>query len=500
MGKSFWEGTAAEVAFPSLSSDVEADVVIIGGGITGITAAQLLSRAGKRVVVLEAHQVGLGTTGYSTGNLHVVVDEYLYKVRNKWGDDVLRDVVRSRTEMVSFIERTVGEYSIDCGFVRRPHYLFATEESQFQDLEKELDAALAGGLSVEEVASAPLSVPSLRAIRVDDQAQFHPASYTRLLAKAIESDSCRIFEHSRAHEINPRENFVTTPGGARVTAEKIISATHSPKGIHFVHTALGPYREYGIAGRLSDDNYPDGIFWSLESPHHSLRSFEANGTRYFIVIGEKHKTGQHEPSEDYFGKVEAFARRHFNVASIDYRWSAQHYKPADTIPFIGHSGTQDDLYIATGFSTSGLLYGPLSAHIIAADILGGKHPSGETYRANRFTPLKSAKEFAQENVNVAAELVKDYVLRASVEKQCDVAPGEGLIASVDGKQIALHRTAEGELVALSPVCTHMGCIVHWNGFEKSWDCPCHGSRFRPTGEVLEGPAITPLHRKEVHEK
>lgn len=499
MGKSFWESTAAATTFPSLSGEIEADVAIVGGGITGITAAQLLSRAGKRVVVVEAHQIGLGTTGYSTGNLHVVVDEYLYKVRQKWGDDVLREVVRSRSAMVEHIERTVADYSIECGFVRRPHYLFATEASQLADLEQEFDAAQTSGLAVEMTSEVPIRVPAVRGMRVDHQAQFHPATYTRLLARAIESPSCRIFEHSKAEEIEPRQHFVATNGG-RIRAEKIILATHSPKGIHFVHTALGPYREYGIAGRLNDDSYPEGIFWTLESPHHSLRSFEAGGTKYFIVIGEKHKTGQHDHADDYFGKIEAFARQHFDVASIDYRWSAQHYKPADTIPFIGHSGTQDDLFIATGFSTSGLLYGPLSAHIIAAEITGARSEWADVYKANRFTPAKSAKEFVQENVNVASELVRDYLLKASVEKLCDVAPGEGQIAEIDGKQIALHRKADGELIALSPVCTHMGCIVHWNGFEKSWDCPCHGSRFRPDGEVLEGPAIAPLHRKEIQEK
>ena len=499
MPKSYWEGTAADVSFPSLGGEIEADVCVVGGGITGITAAQLLAREGQSVVVLESLRVGMGTTGYSTGNLHTVVDDYLYKVRQKWGEDVLRAVVQSRQETTDFIEATVRDHSIDCGFVRRPHYLFATDESQLETMQKEQDAVTAGGLVVTPLAEIPLPVkPVHGAIRVENQAQFHPLRYVQGVAAAIQSDTCRIFEHSRAEEIDADEHIVRTTGGA-VRARKIILATHSPKGFHVVQTELGPYREYGIAGTLAGDAYPDGIFWSLESPHHSLRSYEANGRRAFIVIGEKHKTGQHDDAEDYFAKVESYARQHFDVATIDYRWSAQHYKPADELPFIGQSGTNDDLFIATGFSTSGLLYGALAARILTDEILGRRSRYYDVYKANRFTPAKSAKEFVKENVNVGKQYLKDYLRRGDVAAFEHLQPGEGEIASIDGHKVALSRDDSGAFVAVSPVCTHLGCIVHWNGFEKSWDCPCHGSRFKPSGEVIEGPAISPLARKDIQD-
>ena len=495
MPKSFWEGTATGVTFPRLSGETECDVAIVGGGITGITAAQLLSRAGRRVVVLEALQVGKGTTGYSTGNLHVVVDDYLYKVRQKWGDDVLRAVVKSRQETIDLIERLIGEYAIDCGFARRPHYLFATDESQLETLQKEQDAATLGGLQVTAAAEVPLPVTVHGAFRVENQAQFHPLNYVAGLARAIQSDTCRIFEHSKAEEIDGNGHVIRTSDGGVVRAAKIILATHSPKGFHLVQTELGPYREYGIAGTLKGGRLPDGIFWSLETPHHSVRSFG----EHLIVIGEKHKTGQHDNSDNYFAKVEEYARGHFDVASIDYRWSAQHYKPADELPFIGQSGTNEDLFIATGFSTSGLLYGSLAASILTGEILGKRSEYHDVYKANRFTPAKSAKEFVKENVNVAAQYVKDYLTRADVDALAHIQPGEGELASIGGDKVAVHRTKTGEWVALSPVCTHLGCIVHWNTFEKSWDCPCHGSRFRATGEVLEGPAIAGLAPKEIKE-
>jgi Rieske Fe-S protein len=318
----------------------------------------------------------------------------------------------------------------------------------------------------------------------------------RGLARALESETCRIYEHSVAEDINAKEHYIATKSG-RVRARKIILATHTPKGFHLVQTELGPYREYGIAARLNSGAYPEGIFWTLESPHHSIRSYEANGTKYLIVIGEKHKTGQHDNAGDYYAKVESFAREHFDIRSVEYRWSAQHYKPADDIPFIGQSGTNEDLFIATGFSTSGLLYGPVAASILTDTILGLETPLYDVFRANRFTPVKSAKDFVKENVNVAGEYVKDYIRRGDVAAFEHLQPGEGEIAKIDGHKVALSRGEDGEWIAVSPVCTHLGCIVHWNGFEKSWDCPCHGSRFRATGDVLEGPAITGLKPKRI---
>lgn len=494
---SLWEGTAAEASFPALAQDIEVDVAVIGGGITGITAAQLLSGRGKSVAVLEAHRVGRGTTAHSTGNLHVPVDDQLQKVRQKWGDDVLRTVCQSRQQMIDHIEKTIEEYAIDCSFVRRPHYIFPTDESQDDTMQKEYEAAVAGGLaaSITNDINMPMSIG--RALRVDNQAQFQPLSYVTLLAKALQSDRCRIYEQTKVEEIDSKNNVVTTSGG-RVRASKIILATHTPKGFHLVQTELGPYREYGIAVRLNDDAYPDGIFWTLETPvHHSIRSFESNGTKYLIVIGEKHKVGQHDNAEDYYAKLEQYARQHYSVASVAFTWSGQHYKPADDLPFIGHSGTHKDLYIATGFSTSGLLYGPVAAQIIADDILDRPNEWASVYKANRFTPVKSAKEFTKENADVAAHFIKDYIKRAEVEALQDVPPGEGRIADVGGRKTAVYRGLDGDWTALSPVCTHLACIVHWNTFEKSWDCPCHGSRFSVDGEVIEGPAIMALLKREI---
>jgi glycine/D-amino acid oxidase-like deaminating enzyme/nitrite reductase/ring-hydroxylating ferredoxin subunit len=499
--ESIWEGTAPASAFTVFSGEAAADVCIVGGGVTGITAAQLLADAGKTVIVLEARSLGGGTTGYSTGNLHVVPDDGLSLVLKKWNRDVAVAVARSRAEMVDHVERTVTTYGLNCAFARRPHYLFALDEKQAEQLEDERKALSVVGLPVSVATDVPLpaSIGIRSAIRIEGQAQFQPAAYTRLLAERIVADSqsrCRVFEHSPALEIDSDKGVVRTAGGA-VRADHVILATHIPKGFNLLHAAVGPYREYGVAARLPDVPAPDGIFWSMEEPSHSIRSFTVDGVRHLIVIGEKHKTGQHEDATDYYARVEEYARVHFGVVDFAYRWSGQHYRSPDALPYIGKTVNSGRAYVATGFGTSGLLYGPVAAQIIADEILGHENPFAALYAAKRFTPAKSAGDFLKENLNVAEQYARDWLGRGAatnIDKIDDWAPGEGRLVETDGKKVAVFVDEAGEVHTLSPVCTHMGCIVHWNGAEKSWDCPCHGSRFGCTGEVLEGPALEPLKR------
>jgi glycine/D-amino acid oxidase-like deaminating enzyme len=387
---SVWEDTAPAGSFPSLAQDSDAETVIVGGGITGITAALLLSQAGKRVIVLEARRVGLGTTGYSTGNLYATVDHQLYHIRDKWNQETATAVARSRNEAVGFIEQMVARHNISCNFFRRPQYIFPTDDSQAEQMEQEYEATRAAGLNAAIVTDVPLPLSITRALKIENQAQFHPASYVRELANHAASNGCQIYENSRVVEIDSDELTVHTANGS-VRAQQIILATHTPLGIDPVQTLLGPYRDYALAARLENGHYPEGIFWSLEQPSHSIRSYDAGGTKYLIIIGEEHKTGQHESDEDYYQKVEQYMRSHFDVQTIDYRWSAQNYQPADLLPFIGRTVESEHVYMATGFGTDGLTYGTLAAQILTDNILGKENPWKELYRTTRLTPLKSAK-------------------------------------------------------------------------------------------------------------
>ncbi|WP_374688388.1 FAD-dependent oxidoreductase [Promineifilum sp.] len=496
---SIWEADAPSMTFPTFGGEAEADVVIIGGGITGVTAAMQLAAAGRSVIVLEARQIGLGTTGNSTGNLYATIDQGLRHVRDKWDEATAAAVARSRAETVDFLEGVVAHYGLACDFARRPHYLFAADREQEEKLADEHEAVRAAGIATQLVDDAPLPLPIRRALHMPGQAQFQPAAFTRGLAAAVASGTCRFFEQSRALEIDGGAGLVRTAAGS-VRAGHIILATHSPVGFHPVQTVLGPYRDYGVAARLTNGAYPQGIFWSMEESTHSIRSFTAGGHEYLIVIGEEHKTGQHDDAPHYYEKVEAYARARFPVATVDYRWSAQGYRSADILPYIGPAAGADNVYVATGFGTNGLVYGPLAARIIADAIAGRENPWAELYRARRVTLAKSARDFLKENLDNAGQYLRGYLTGADVERVEGVAPGQGALVEINGDKVALYRQEDGGYIALSPICTHLGCVVRWNGAERSWDCPCHGSRFAHDGQVIEGPALTPLERKDIRQK
>ncbi|HET9652250.1 MAG TPA: FAD-dependent oxidoreductase [Usitatibacter sp.] len=493
--QSIWQATSQPLALPLFSGEAAADVVVVGGGITGLTTAMLLAEAGRSVVVLEAHEIGSGTTGRSTGNLYGLVGNGLATVAQKWGNDTMKAVVRSRAAAVDFIERTVANHGIDCDFRRCAFHLYAPglEDATRRQVERECEAAVMAGLCAHMAEEIPLPFHTGHGMVVEDQANFHPLNYVRSLARAIASDTCRIFEHSEVLEMDYDHGTVKTAQG-QVTAKAVVVATHTPKGFDFVQTELGPYREYAIAATLRTGAYPDGIFWSQSANRHSIRSLRHGEREWLIVLGHKHKTGQEKDAELCFQELEDFARASFDVESIDNRWSAQGYYPADGLPLIGRSGTHDNLLIATGFLADGLAYGTVAARILAGEILGAPDAYADIYKASRVRPVKAAKDFLKENLNVAAEYVKDYASMAKLKNIEEVPPGEGRIVEIDGKRCALYRAENDTAVCVSPICTHLKCMVHWNNAEKSWDCPCHGSRFAIDGSVIEGPAARPLER------
>jgi len=492
---SIWRGTAADITFPALEGTVDADVAVVGGGITGLTLAMLLSEAGKSVALLEARRIGLGSTGNSTGNLYEVLSEGLYTVGEKWGRSVMGAVAESRRHAVDLIEGTAARLDADCAFRRCTLHRYATTAAQTEAIEKEYRAATELGLPARLVDQLPIAVASARTLALDNQAQFHPLAYLRALARRIASAQCRLYEHSAVVGIDEDTRTVHTARGA-VRAGEIVLATHTPKGLFLVQAEMVPRREYGIGVRLARGPGPDGIFWGVGEYRHSLRSLRVNDTDYLIVVGEEHPTGQHDAVTPT-GRLEAFARRYFDVAAVEYRWSAQNYRAADGLPYIGRSHTSD-LYIATGFATDGLTYGTLGASIITDQILGRANRWAEIYRANRLAPVKGARGVLEESLSVAKALLQDYAARPHAEL-ASIAPGTGAVVRIDGERLAAFRDATGALAVLSPVCTHLKCIVHWNAAEQSWDCPCHGSRFDVTGEVIEGPALSPLPRKPVTE-
>lgn len=487
---SVWRATAAPTGFAMLAEDVDTDVLVIGGGITGVSLAFLLAAQGRQVVLLEADQVGSGATGNSTGNLYTTLAGGMQHVASRFGEAVAQQVVAERRAAIAFIEEHSHALA-DAGFRRCPLLLWA-EPSQQQYVEKEVEVLRGAGCDVERAQAVPAPLPPVAgdALVLPGQAQLQPQAYVAGLARKAAQAGARIHEHSRVLELDTKARRAVTATGS-VQAREIVMATHSPKGVHLVHAEMPVHREYGIALEWTAGDLPPGIFWWHASEGLSVRAAEAGGRCWLVCVGQEHKVGIHNARASLLA-LESLARKHFGERPVSHRWSAQNYRGADGLPYIGRN--QSGCFIATGFATDGLVWGTVAARMIAAELLGHQAAFADLVRPNRLNPVKGAKNIFEESVTVVTQLVKDYLTDRQEEKLAALAPGDSAIVEVEGEGVAAWRAPDGELFAVSNVCPHMGCKVHWNSVETSWDCPCHGSRFRPDGTVIEGPALSPLKR------
>jgi len=496
-----WDVTPSARTYPMLTADVTVDVAVVGAGITGITAAYLLAAAGQKVAVIEAFAVGGGSTGHATGNLYATVGEGLDTIKSKHGDDVMKEVVRSRESAIGFIEQQVDNLRIDCEFTRVPWHLFSTEgDKQIDDeIGREFDAAGSANLNVTDRIPPEFPVTQVTKITsVLEQAQFNPLKYVRGLAAAIDSSYCQIFENSPVVSTEDGETCIAKTSRGTVYAKHLIMATHSPKGIYAVHAAMEAKREYVVAAKLRKPLPPHGIYWHRFGDQlYSIRPYRCEAGDFLLVLGESHLVGAPADNREKIEHVEQYLYKHFDVAEVAYRWGAQNYKSADGLPYIGTSPAQKNTFIATGYKADGLVYGTLAGQLISDAILSRENPWAALYDPKRFTPIASAKQVLKENVTVASYLLKDYLFYGEVKEIKEIKAGEGKTLTLDGEKVAVHRDVAGQVHVVSAVCTHMGCILHWNNAEKSWDCPCHGSRFAINGAVLEGPAIKPLSRPRI---
>ena len=484
--------------YPALQKDLEVDVAIVGGGVTGLSTAIRLLEEGRKVAVLEALQVGGGSSGNSTGNLYGTLSQGLRRVRSKWGDDAVREVGAVRRAAVDAIESRIRQYEIDCQFDRRPLYfcLPDPDDKQQQELADEYEASLLAGLRAQLVDTVPgMQVPVKRALLVENQAQYNPLRYALELARVVAGQGGQVFENTAVLDIDATEGRLTTATGF-VTANHIVFATHTPKGINLLQAEMEPSREYGVAAPLREHAGPEGIFWLLDN-FHSVRTYRYEEQTYLVVIGEKHQTGHDEAGEARYCRLEDYARKHFEVKEFTHRWSAQQYKSADQLPYIGRSA-HDNVYVGTGYAADGLTWAEVAAAIISGLVRDTESDAAQLFNPRRFTPVKSAKSWAALNAKVAKHLALDYLKLDKLEAFEQVAPGEGKVVNVHGDKVAVYRSADNALSVLSPVCPHMKCIVKWNAADATWDCPCHGSRFKPgDGSVIEGPAYGPLTRLEL---
>jgi glycine/D-amino acid oxidase-like deaminating enzyme/nitrite reductase/ring-hydroxylating ferredoxin subunit len=488
--------------FAPLGQNIRVNVCIVGAGIAGMTAAYLLARTGRAVVVIDDGPIAGGETGRTTAHLTAALDDRYYEIEKLYGSDGAKIAAASHTAAIDRVETIVSIEDIDCDFERLDGYLFLGGDSKKEDLQRELEATHRAGLRTTELVDrTPIpSFDSGVALRFPRQAAFHPLKYLNGLARAILRDGGKIYCRTHAEQIEDGEPAkVTTAGGHVITADNIIVATNTPVNDWLIiHSKQEAYRTYVIGARVPTGSVPRGLYWDTPDPYHYIRLQSADDAAHEILIvgGEDHKTGQGNDQEDHFACLEQWSRERFPmIESIDYRWSGQVMEPVDYMAYIGKNpGSDRHIFIATGDSGNGMTHGTIAGILLTDLVLGLKNPWTELYDPSRIE-LRSAPEYVRANINVVGQYA-DWITAGELEDEKEIAPGAGAVLRRGKRKVAVYRDESGELHECSAVCPHLGCIVNWNPVEKSWDCPCHGSRFNAYGGVINGPAISDLEPAE----
>ena len=495
---SVWSATAPVTHTPSLNNNVRADVCIVGAGIAGMTTAYLLAREGQSVVLIDKNRVGHGETSHTSAHLSSEIDASYRQIEQLHGEKGARLVAQSHGAAITEIESIVNEEDIECGFERLDGYLFLGPKDVEKDLREEFDAARRAGIKVKQLERAPFDLELGPCLQFRQQAQFHPLQYIAGLTKAIKRHGGRIYSETEAKEIKGGKTAeIKTKNRKKISTGSVVVATNTPVNDWVkMHTKQAAYRTYVIGVQIPTDSIPKALYWDTENPFHYVRVLriqENHKTRDILIIGgEDHKTGQDEDIENRFARLTAWGRTRFpGVGEAEFRWSGQVMNSIDGLAFIGRNPSDEsNVYIATGDSGMGLTHGTIAGMLIKDLILGHNNPWASLYDPSRKS-LRSALTFAEENLNVAAQYAT-WITPGEVSAPEEIKPGMGAILRRGLSKTAAYRDDTGKLHERSAVCPHLGCIVSWNPTERSWDCPCHGSRFDPKGKVLNGPAIGPL--------
>ena len=484
--ESFWIASTLQSDYPTLTEDVSVDVAIVGAGLVGVTTAKLLKQAGKTVALIEADHIGKGTSGHTTAKVSSLHQLMYATLIDKYDEDQARLYGESNQAGIERLASFVADENIDCDFARKDAFTFATSDDQLDKIKAEVRAAQMLGLPASFETETKLPFNVLGAVKFSNQAQFHPRKFILNLTAKIPGDGSHVFQNTRVKTVKGEEPCrVMTETGATVIAKDVLIATHLPildQGLFFAKTY--PKRSYLIGCRIDPAQDPQGMFIGTGSKYRSLRTTPMDdGSTLLLIGGEGHKVGEASDTEERYQRLEAYAQKHFG-AQTDYRWSTEDFVSFDQLPYIGKlTPTSNHTYLATGFSLWGMSKSFMSAMLLSDLIQGIENPWAKLYDATRPTPFVT-QESLKQNVDVGARWIGDRI-KGLFSNYSSVKTGEG-------KLVAAYRDQTGELHTVSAVCPHLGCVVAWNPAEKSWDCPCHGSRFSYDGEILHGPAVHQL--------
>jgi glycine/D-amino acid oxidase-like deaminating enzyme/nitrite reductase/ring-hydroxylating ferredoxin subunit len=497
--KPYWMEEALP-EFPPLANDLEVDVVIIGGGLTGITTAYLLKKEGVKVALIERQRCAAADTGHTTAHLTYVTDYRLHRLVKTFGCDGAKAFWEAGVAAIDQISDLLRELKIDCEFKWVPGYLhtklFEPAQGEIESLQEDADLAKQLGFDAQWVDKVPYA--NRPGIRFANQAKFHPRKYLRALLKAIHGDGSHVVENTEAGEIKD-DPLQVKAGNYHVRCKYIVIATHNPLmgkcnllNATLFQSKLALYTSYVLGAKIPRGLVPEALYWDTTDPYFYLRIDRRADSDYAIFGGEDCKTGQEEDAPKVFARLEEKLKEVLPQAQVQHRWLGLVIETNDGLPFIGENAGQQ--FVATGFCGNGFTLGTLSAVMARDRFLKRKNPWFDLFAVDRRKFHGGTWRYIKENFDYPFYMVRDRLARAESDSTDDLGIGEGKIVKLDGKKVAAYRDETGKLNLHSPVCTHMKCIVRWNAADQTWDCPCHGSRFKPTGEVFAGPAEAPLKK------